>query len=188
MSIVTKTGDDGTTGLMYNRRVGKAHPRPEAYGEVDYLNVCLGMCRAACKEEALNAFILSTQSELVIIMGDLAVLAEDRKKYQQAGYPLPEPVILDRVDEFAEALENGDKIDFKGWATPGGTTLAAHFDMARVVARSCERKVVRIIDNGGSVDPLILKYLNRLSDIFWLLARREETRAGVLRELKSNKS
>lgn len=186
MSIITKTGDDGTTGLMFNRRVSKAHPRPEAYGEIDYLNVCLGLCRSACGQPELNDFILATQSELVTIMGELAVLTEDREKYQQAGYPLTEGSMLERVEEFAEVLEDGDKIDFKGWATPGGTTLAAHFDLARVVARSCERKVIRVMDDGDSVEPMILKYLNRLSDIFWLLARREETRAGVLRELKSN--
>lgn len=188
MSIITKTGDDGTTGLMFNRRVSKAHPRPEAYGEVDYLNVCLGLCRSSCNEEAIIAFILATQSELVTIMGDLAVLTEDREQYGKAGYPLPDPGMLRRVDAFAEELESGDKIDFNGWATPGGTTLAAHFDLARVVARSCERKIVRILDEGEFVDPVILKYLNRLSDIFWLLARREETRAGALRELKANQT
>src|SRR5436309_12025502 len=81
MSIVTKTGDNGTTGLMYNRRVAKSHPRVEAYGAVDELNAALGLARGTATETFVSDNLLLTQKELVTLMGELATLPEDRERY-----------------------------------------------------------------------------------------------------------
>src|SRR5208282_5827389 len=85
-SIVTKTGDDGTTGLMYNRRVSKCHPRVEAYGAVDELNTALGLARAAAPPFNLAEQVIVIQKELVILMGELATQPEDLPRYLQNGF------------------------------------------------------------------------------------------------------
>src|SRR5207249_3337510 len=86
MSIITKTGDAGTTGLMYNRRVSKCHPRVEAYGAVDELNAALGMARAKAADEFTHESLLAIQKDLVILMGELATMPEDLERYRKDGY------------------------------------------------------------------------------------------------------
>src|SRR5438445_2006949 len=88
MSIVTKTGDKGTTGLMYNRRVSKCHPRVEAYGCVDELNTALGLARATAEHEFVKSNLLIIQKDLVILMGELATAIEDLPRYVKDGYTL----------------------------------------------------------------------------------------------------
>src|SRR5256885_14399699 len=90
MSIVTKTGDSGTTGLMYNRRVSKSHPRVEACGTLDELNSALGMARAHSPPEYVGSRILKIQKDLVTIMGELATLPEDFARYTKDGFQLIE--------------------------------------------------------------------------------------------------
>src|SRR5436853_2435323 len=87
MSIVTKTGDKGTTGLMYNRRVSKCHPRVEAYGSVDELNAALGLARATASHDFIKDRLLTIQNDLVVLMGELATAAEDLPRYARDGYP-----------------------------------------------------------------------------------------------------
>jgi cob(I)alamin adenosyltransferase len=173
MSIATKTGDGGSTGLMYNRRVAKTDARVEAYGTVDELNAALGVVRASAGEPFLAEPLLATQRELVILMGELAVLDEDRERYVAAGYKLVEAPMVDRLTALVDDLEKNHRITYKGWATPGATALAAALDVARTVCRRGERRVAAL----PGVNPEILRYLNRLSDLLWLYARWVETRA-----------
>src|SRR5215470_16688964 len=91
MSIVTKTGDDGTTGLMYNRRVPKSHPQVEAYGAVDELNAALGSARATAGQPFVRDNLLLIQKELVILMGELATLTEDLPRYARDGFSVVSP-------------------------------------------------------------------------------------------------
>ena len=93
MSIITKTGDDGTTALMYNRRVSKTDPRVEAYGTVDELNTALGMARSLLSEQALQNELLAVQKDLVTVMGELATLPEDRARYVKDGYGILTPAM-----------------------------------------------------------------------------------------------
>ncbi|HYT62116.1 MAG TPA: ATP:cob(I)alamin adenosyltransferase, partial [Haliangiales bacterium] len=86
MSIVTKTGDTGTTGLMYNRRVSKCHPRVEAYGSVDELNAALGLARATTEHAFVRDNLLAIQKDLVTLMGELATGVEDLSRYVKEGY------------------------------------------------------------------------------------------------------
>ncbi len=182
MSIATRTGDDGTTGLMYGRRVPKTHPRIEANGAIDELNAALGVARATATDEWLRGEIFTTQKQLVDIMGELATAPDDLGRYARDGFILVTPAMTVRLDELVKHLE-AQKISFKGWATPGATPLAAALDLARTACRRAERRVCAIRETGESVNAEIVIYLNRLSDVLWLLARWIETRAEPATEI-----
>jgi len=175
MSIATKTGDDGTTGLMYNRRVGKTHPRVEAYGAVDELNAALGLARASARHPWLGDHLRATQKDLVSLMGELATLPEDAERYRKDGYPALTPALTAKLDALVREIE-AQKITFKGWATPGENASSATLDMARVACRRAERRVCTLQEKGELVNGEIVIYLNRLSDALWLLARWVESR------------
>src|ERR1041385_8117742 len=93
MSIATRTGDDGTTALMYGRRVPKTHPRVEANGTIDELNVALGVARASASDEWLRGELLATQKELIDVMGELAIAPEDLKRYENDGFKRVTPAM-----------------------------------------------------------------------------------------------
>jgi cob(I)alamin adenosyltransferase len=171
MSIATRTGDDGTTGLMYGRRVDKDDPRIEALGAIDELNAALGLARANAKLPLVAVELLGAQKELVALMGELAVAEEDLVRYQHDKYPRLEEAALARLDDLVARIEAG-KITFEGWATPGASVASAALDLARTVCRRAERRVVEL---DGDYD-LSLRYLNRVSDVLWLFARYTETR------------
>jgi cob(I)alamin adenosyltransferase len=175
MSIATKTGDTGTTGLMYGRRVSKTDPRVEAYGAVDELNAALGLARTMAGDSEMELVLVSIQKELVVLMGELAVVDEDRTRYARDGYQFVTAGMVNRLDAVVHDLEKNRKIEFKHWATPGATGGAAALDVARTVCRRAERRVVGVFEKAGNVNPEIIRYLNRLSDICWLYARWIET-------------
>ncbi len=97
MSIATKTGDDGTTGMMFNRRVSKTDARVAAYGACDELNVVMGMARAWNEDPFITERLFEIQKELVVLMGELAVADEDRERYRAQGFHFVEPVMVDRL-------------------------------------------------------------------------------------------
>lgn len=177
MSIVTRTGDAGTTGLMYNRRVSKCHPRVEAYGSVDELNAALGLARSQAVAPFLQAHLLRIQQDLVLLMGELATGVEDLERYVRDGFQLVTPEFTARLDAMVAELE-AQNISFKGWATPGATVLAATCDQARTTCRRAERRVVALHEAGQLQNPEIIVFLNRLSDLLWLFARWAETQAA----------
>lgn len=173
MSIATRTGDDGTTGLLYNRRVSKCHPRIEAVGAVDELNAALGLARATAEDETLRGHIFATQKELVDLMGEVATEPGDLPRYAKDGYTLVTPAMTARLDALVKELES-QNISFAGWATPGATLNSATLDLARVACRRAERRVCALREAGILPNAEIGIYLNRLSDTLWLLARRAE--------------
>jgi cob(I)alamin adenosyltransferase len=174
MSIVTRTGDNGTTALMYNRRVPKCDPRVEACGCVDELNTALGVARAAGADDWLNVQLLGVQKDLITVMGELAVIPDDRERYVKDGFTLVTGAMTGRLDALVKELES-QNISFKGWATPGATALSAALDVARTVCRRAERRACALQESGMLANPEILVFMNRLSDTLWLLARRAET-------------
>jgi cob(I)alamin adenosyltransferase len=178
MSIATRTGDDGTTALMYKRRVPKTHLRVEANGAIDELNAALGVARATSNDEWLRGELFATQKQLVDVMGELATDPADRERYARDGFTLVTPVMTARLEALVQHLE-AQKISFKGWATPGATPLAAALDVARTACRRAERRVCAVRETGDPVNSEIIIYLNRLSDVLWLLARLVETQAGL---------
>ena len=175
MSIVTKTGDDGTTALMYGRRVPKTHPRVEAYGCVDELNSALGMARATAAHDFVAVSILPVQKDLVALMGELALSPEDLPRYERDGYPRFTCDLVHKLDSLAKEIE-AQKIHYRDWATPGDTINSAALDIARTVCRRAERRVCEL-HQAGTPNEHIIVYLNRLSDVLWLLARWVESRA-----------
>ena len=177
MSIVTKTGDDGTTALMYGRRVPKNHPRIEAYGTVDELNAALGLARATVREDFLRENLLAIQQELVVLMGELAVLPKDLPRYVKEGYSVVAPTITAKLEALVREIE-AQNISFKGWATPGATASSATLDLARTICRRAERRVCALQESGELKNAEIVVYLNRLSDLLWLTARWAETKGN----------
>jgi cob(I)alamin adenosyltransferase len=176
MSIVTKTGDQGSTSLMYNRRVSKCHPRVEAYGAVDELNAAIGLARASTAQPSVCDQLLSIQKDLVGLMGELATAAEDLPRYVKDGYSRVTPDATARLEAAVKTIE-AQEIRFQGWATPGGTVGSAAIDVARTICRRAERRVCALQDSGQLGNAEIVIYLNRLSDLLWLLARWVEAEA-----------
>jgi cob(I)alamin adenosyltransferase len=173
MSIVTRTGDDGSTALMYGRRVSKNHPRVEAAGAVDELNAALGLARASVTDAPLAGRLLEIQNDLVGLMGELATLPADRERYTRDRLAVLTPAATERLDEWVGKAEGGARTE-KGWAMPGNTASGATLDLARAVCRRAERCVVAIGSVADPVNPAILTYLNRLSDLLWLWARHAD--------------
>jgi cob(I)alamin adenosyltransferase len=176
MSIATKTGDSGTTALMYGRRVSKTDERVEAYGTVDELNAALGLVRATTHEKIVHETVFSVQNDLVVLMGELAVANADRERYLKDGYDFVTPAMVDRLTAAVNDLEQNRHVDFKHWATPGNSLESAALDVARATCRRAERRVVAICHSPEYVNPASIRYLNRLSDLLWLFARFVETK------------
>jgi cob(I)alamin adenosyltransferase len=177
MSIATKTGDDGTTALMYGRRVSKTDVRVAAYGTVDELNAALGFVRATVGEAQIRDAVLAIQKELVVLMGELAVADEDRERYAKGGYQFVGTQMVDALTAMIDDIEKNHRVTYDGWATPGATPGSAALDMARTTCRRAERHVIALRETGAEVNGEIVRYLNRLSDLCWLWARWVETRA-----------
>lgn len=178
MSIATRTGDRGTTGLLYNRRVPKTHPRIEAVGAVDELNAAIGLARALSGAGFVGDNLLAIQKDLVTFMGELATLPEDLDRYLRDGFILVSAALTEKLDKLVAEIE-GQGISYKGWATPGATVAAGALDVARTTCRRAERRVSALLESGDVKNPEMIVYLNRLSDVLWLMARWVETKAGA---------
>ncbi len=175
MSIATKTGDGGTTGLMYGHRVPKNHPRVEACGTLDELNSALGLARATATENFVGDNLLWIQKSLVDVMGEVGVLTEDLPRYAKGGFTLVTPELTAKLDVLVKEIE-AQNVSFKGWATPGATQHSAALDLARSICRRAERRVYDLQSAGELKNAEILIFLNRLSDLLWLFARWVETK------------
>jgi len=173
MSIVTKTGDQGETSLMYGRRVPKDDPRVDAYGSVDELTAALGLARAFCDDKFVAEQILAAQKDLIDVMGELATLPEDRERYLKDGFKVTDTKMVDRVGAVIVDLEKDKSLYPKDWVIPGANAVSAALDLARTICRRAERQIATVNDP----NPEILRYLNRLSDLCWILARATEARS-----------
>ena len=177
MSITTRRGDDGSTDLMFGKRIAKTEARVEAIGSLDELNSVLGLARIDIVAD-LGDSIDRLQGHLVGLMGELAVLPEDAACYGESGHPSIGEDEVAMVESLARDLEDGG-ISFEGWARPGakGNRTGAQLDFARTVCRRAERRTVSL-HVAEPVDGAVLRYLNRLSDLLFTLARLENARAG----------
>lgn len=160
---------------MYNRRVSKCDPRVEAYGAVDELNAALGVGRAVANDDFVRNHLYTIQQDLVTVMGQLATAQQDLKRYADDGFALVTPDMGRRLENLVKEIE-AQNITYDGWATPGANQSSAALDVARTVCRRAERRVCALEDSGELQNPEILLYLNRLSDLLWLLARWVETK------------
>ena len=163
---------------MYNRRVPKTHPRLEAYGTVDELNAALGIARATSKADFVTSKLFHIQKTLVDLMGELATDKADLQRYAKDGYKIIGADLSAELESWIKEIE-AQKVSFKHWATPGATLESAALDMARTIARRAERRVEGLLQLHEIENRSIQVYLNRVSDLLWLLARWVETKAGV---------
>jgi cob(I)alamin adenosyltransferase len=177
MSIVTKSGDQGTTVLMYNRRVSKCHPRVEAFGAVDELNAAIGLARAGAEDDFVRESLAAIQKDLVRLMGELATAVEDLPRYVKDGHEPVTSGMTNRLESLVGKIEAA-KVSPGGWATPGANVTSAALDLARTVCRRSERRACALQDAGQLQNPEIVVYLNRLSDLLWLFARWVEAKRG----------
>jgi cob(I)alamin adenosyltransferase len=174
MSIVTKTGDKGETSLMYGRRVPKSEPRVDAYGCLDELMAALGLARAFSMKKFLSNEILAAQKDLIVVMGELATAPQDRERYVEDGFQLTSTTMVERVTNVIADLEKDKSLYAKDWAVPGTTTVSAALDLARATCRRAERHITKFMAKEKNFNPEILRYINRLSDLCWVLARYAE--------------
>ena len=174
MSIVTKTGDKGETSLMYGRRLSKADARVEAYGCVDELTAALGLARSVSTDKFLSDEIFAAQKDLIVVMGELATAPGDRERYIKDGFHLTTAKMVDRITAVISNLEKDKSLYPKDWVIPGATGISAALDFARTTCRRAERHVAVFSAGEKDFNPEILRYLNRLSDLCWVLARFAE--------------
>jgi cob(I)alamin adenosyltransferase len=169
MRIYTRTGDDGTTGLLYGGRVSKAHPAAEAYGTVDETVAALGVARALTDNPVLEGNLLEVQRDLFVVGADLATNPAQRSKLKP-GISLVTPEMIERlegaIDRTAEEHPLPDH-----FVVPGAAPVSAALDLARATCRRAERRAIELRDSGGEANPEALRYLNRLSDLLFVLAR-----------------
>ena len=186
MSIVTKGGDQGTTALMYGRRVPKSHPRIQATGMVDELNAAVGVARSNGQPGPRGELLLAIQNDLVLLMGELATEVSDLPRYVQDGYSFLKPAMTAKLDAAIKELE-ARNLYYQGWATPGANPQSAGLDFARTVCRRAERAVCVLQEAQQLQNPEIIVYLNRLSDLLWLMARAADVDAPKLRKTRSKR-
>ena len=179
MSIVTKTGDKGETSLMYGRRVPKSDPRVDAYGCVDELTAALGLARSISIEKFLSEEILAAQKDLIVVMGELATTPQDRERYIKDGFHLTNAAMVNRITAVIVDLEKDKSLYPKDWVIPGGTAVSAAIDFARATCRRAERHIATFSADEKDFSAEILRYLNRLSDLCWVLARYAERTSPV---------
>jgi cob(I)alamin adenosyltransferase len=174
VKIYTKTGDGGETSLFDNTRVSKAHTRVDAYGEVDELNACLGLARAQLADADLGAELVQIQQDLFALGAELADPA--RRIAERVAKAHLRPEDAERLERAIDRLE-GELPPLKRFILPGGSAGGATLHLARTVCRRAERRVVSL--GPGAVDSLIVIYLNRLSDLLFVMARAANHRAGA---------
>lgn len=169
--IYTKTGDDGTTGLLYGGRISKSDPAAEAYGTTDEAVAVLGLARALSDDEALKEETLRIQRDLFVAGADLATNPKERSKLEP-GVSLVTPEMVERLEALIDATVAEHPLP-REFIVPGANPVSASLDVARSTVRRAERRIVELRESGREVNPDVLRYLNRLSDLLFVLARRE---------------
>ena len=177
IKIYTKTGDEGDTGLFGGGRVGKDHPRVEAYGDIDELNAVLGMARAVEMMPRIDEVLVPVQRDLFAIGALLATPNRDKMREQLQKARVDD----DRIAQLERAIDDGDHElePLRAFIVPGGTPKAAALHVARTVCRRAERRVVHLRKEEADIPQLVVIYLNRLSDLLFVLARVANRRAGA---------
>jgi cob(I)alamin adenosyltransferase len=175
--IYTRSGDTGDTGLFGGQRVSKDHPRIEAYGTVDELNAALGLARAQTPDAEMDALLAAVQRDLFTLGSDLATPDDASTRKGKIVIERLTPADTERleqeIDRYQERLP-----PLTAFILPGGSPLAAALHLARVVCRRAERRCVEL-SRQEAVNPGALRYLNRLSDLLFVLARAANHRQGV---------
>ncbi|MCZ6514509.1 MAG: cob(I)yrinic acid a,c-diamide adenosyltransferase [Acidobacteria bacterium] len=171
-SIATQRGDAGQTALTGGVRVSKSSLQVETYGTIDELNSLMGFARSICDNKEIKNLLKEIQRELFQVGSALATPPESRK-----GQP---PVTSEMVERLTREVHRIEAIKgiLTDWSIPGEHPASAALDMARTVCRRAERCTVRLGESGTEINPHVLAYLNRLSDLLWILGRLIEKQEG----------
>ena len=173
MSIATKRGDGGQTGLAGGIRVSKTHPRVECYGTIDELISQMGFARSICQDAEVSEKVKAIQRELYKVGSAIATPPESKKTPPEIT-----PAMVDALEAEVHKIEAEPGV-LADWSLPGGSPDSAALDVARTVCRRAERLASSLMEAGVIQNPSILAYLNRLSDLLWLFGRLIEARRGV---------
>jgi len=171
MSISTKGGDSGMTSLWSGQRIKKSDIRVESYGTVDELDSHLGEAKHFVKLTQIKDILDEVQSKLAVIMGELASLD---KKFVKPIEEIDVEKLTDCVHHFEE------KVQLKGFVVLGNTLASAKLDVCRTIARRAERRIIEL-NNHAEVNPQIIAFVNRLSDLLYIMAREEERNDGGIK-------
>lgn len=171
MSISTGKGDRGETFLWSGEKVSKANIRIDSYGTIDELNSFLGDAKHYVELDEIKKIIEEVQDDLFKLAGELASLSKEYVK------PIKDEDI-ERITSYVHKYEN--EVKLKGFVIPGSTIGSAKLDICRTIARRAERLIVKL-NNEEPTDSNVLKYINRLSDLLFILARYEEYKQGKLK-------
>lgn len=172
MKIYTRTGDEGMTGLLGGGRVSKSDPRLNAYGTIDELNAVLGVARAARLSSRCDEILLKLQSQMFHLGAELAT-----PNTSHSSTEVLQNEIITELEAGIDALEK-DLPPLKAFILPGGSPAAAALHLARCVCRRAEREIVALSEQ-VHVRPLVLEYVNRVSDLLFVLARTANAEASV---------
>lgn len=167
--VTTRTGDEGYTDLLGKSRVPKYHRRPEAFGAIDEATSALGLARAHAGRQSVKDRIYRAQNDLYILMAELATPPEN---YEKVDFKINAEHV-ERLDAESEQLKTEVEIG-KKFIVPGATVTGAALDLARTIVRRGERSVARLYHEGDITNPYVVRYLNRLSDLLFIMARHEE--------------
>ncbi len=186
MKIYTRKGDDGTTSLWYGGRVEKSDVRTEAYGALDEATSALGVTRALATDPRLAADVLHLQTDLFVAGAELATAPEARARLEAGVSRLEEGMVgwLERaIDHYMDQVDLPPK-----FVIPGGTQLSAQLDVARAVLRRAERRIVALDRAQDLGDSVVLRFVNRASDLLFAMARFADVREPELFEGRGKSS
>ena len=172
MHIYTRSGDDGTTGLLFGGRVPKTHPRCEAYGEADLAVSAMGLARALSSDRRVKEIILLAQREMFTVESELATDEGSYHLFTDTFHAISAENVanLERlIDGLREEVELPPK-----FIIPGASPASSALDLARTALRGVERRMVALDEQGMISNPELLRYVNRLSDLLFILARYED--------------
>jgi cob(I)alamin adenosyltransferase len=179
MSIATKRGDGGQTGLAGGVRVSKTHPRVECYGTIDELISQMGFARSICPDADVRERVEKIQRELYKVGSAIATPPESKKTPPEIT-----PAMVDALEAEVHRIEAEPGV-LADWSLPGGAPDTAALDVARTVCRRAERLATALMESRVIQNPSILAYLNRLSDLLWLFGRQVEARRGIDSSLRT---
>ena len=172
--VTTGTGDTGYTGLLGDQRVPKYDPRPDTFGTVDEATCALGLARALAQDPKVKQIIYQIQQELYLLMGELATPPEN---YEKMGLHVTAELVK-RLEQVEEQLKQEVEIPNK-FIIPGDSLDGAALDLARTIIRRAERMAARLLHDGVISNGEVVRYLNRLSDLVFILARYIEVKSSL---------
>ena len=172
MRLYTRKGDTGETRLLFGGRVSKTDPRCEAYGTTDEAVSAMGMARALSQDQRVKEILLQVQREMFTVGAELATAA-DQYQHLRGNFAVVSPEMVDRLEGLIDEIDAQIELP-NAFIVPGASAASGALDMARSLLRTGERRVVELQERDMLGNPEVLRYLNRLADLLFILARYED--------------